>query len=77
MRVLTACKVLHRDIKPANILLHRGKVKLADFGLAKRFLQGELHSTFAGSPLNMAPEIIRGREYSEKVDVYSAGTVLY
>lgn len=55
MRVLAACKVLHRDIKPANILLSKGKVKLADFGLAKRFLNGQLHQTFAGSPLNMAP----------------------
>ncbi len=33
--------------------------------------------TFAGSPLQMAPEILRGEPYSEKVDVYSAGTILY
>lgn len=77
MRVLTACKVLHRDIKPANILLSRGKVKLGDFGLAKRFLDGEMHQTMAGTPINMAPEMLKGEEYCEKVDVYSAGTVLY
>ena len=53
--MLTACKVLHRDIKPANILLSRGRVKLADFGLAKRFLDGEMHHSMAGTPINMAP----------------------
>lgn len=33
--------------------------------------------TYAGTPLNMAPEILKGCFYNEKVDVYSAGTVLY
>ena len=33
--------------------------------------------TFAGSPFNMAPEILYGRPYDDKVDIYSLGTVLY
>jgi serine/threonine protein kinase len=32
---LSSLSIIHRDIKPANILLHEGKVKLADFGFAK------------------------------------------
>jgi serine/threonine-protein kinase ULK2 len=77
MQVLAVNKVIHRDLKPTNILLNDGVVKIADFGLAKKFMNTELHQTFAGSPLQMAPEIMRGDSYTEKVDVYSAGSILY
>lgn len=77
MQVLAACSVVHRDLKPANILLSGEVVRIADFGLARKCREGELLQSYKGSPLNMAPEILRGHSYSEKVDVYSAGTVLY
>lgn len=32
---------------------------------------------FVGTPLNMAPEILKGHLYNEKVDIYSAGTLLH
>jgi hypothetical protein len=51
--------VHHRDIKPANILLLKGHVKVADFGLA-RPLKGEqsvVNATFCGTPGYMAPEV--------------------
>ena len=34
-------------------------------------------TSYKGTPLNMAPEILDGQEYTNKVDVYSAGTILY
>ncbi|GAB2219413.1 hypothetical protein Droror1_Dr00007048 [Drosera rotundifolia] len=69
--------VVHRDIKPENILLtSSGAMKLADFGLAVRILNGQRLSGLVGSPAYVAPEVITG-EYSEKVDIWSAGVLLY
>lgn len=69
--------IIHRDLKPANIMFKNGKVKIGDFGLACKFYHGELIRTYVGSPLNMAPEVLKGIPYTDKVDVYSAGTILY
>jgi serine/threonine protein kinase len=70
-------KIMHRDLKPANILLKNGKAKIADFGLACKFSRDHMLRSFAGTPIHMAPEILKGQLYNQKVDVYSAGTVLY
>lgn len=70
--------VAHRDIKPDNILFEsRNRLKLADFGSAECFRQGDLMSGIVGTPYYVAPEVLAGREYSEKVDVWSAGVILY
>jgi calcium-dependent protein kinase len=73
--------VAHRDIKPENFLLAEDKdlmdatLKLVDFGLAKTVGKKDL-KTKAGTPLYMAPEILKG-EYDEKVDVWAIGVVMY
>lgn len=70
--------VAHRDIKPDNILFdERNRLKLADFGSAELFKDGELMSGVVGTPYYVAPEVLAGRGYCEKVDVWSAGVVLY
>ncbi|XP_042506439.1 phosphoenolpyruvate carboxylase kinase 1-like isoform X1 [Macadamia integrifolia] len=70
--------VAHRDIKPGNILFDsRNRLKLADFGSAEIFHDGESMKGIVGTPYYVAPEVLSGRDYSEKVDVWSAGVILY
>lgn len=70
--------VAHRDLKPDNILFDEwNRLKLADFGSAECFREGELMSGIVGTPYYVAPEVVAGRDYNEKVDVWSAGVILY
>lgn len=69
--------ILHRDLKPQNILLHQGTVKICDFGLSILADQNSLISTMCGSPLYMAPEVIKHEEYTIKADLWSCGVILY
>ncbi|KAF0244659.1 MAG: serine/threonine protein kinase [Planctomycetota bacterium] len=73
--------VVHRDIKPENILIGRdGKVKIADFGLAKLKSGDRLTQTSAvmGTPHYMAPEQVEStRGVDHRADIYSMGVVIY
>lgn len=69
--------VLHRDIKPQNILIHDNSIKISDFGFAKAYEENELLSTFCGSPLYMAPEILKNKDYANTSDIWSLGVILY
>lgn len=76
-RTLVQEKILHRDFKLANLLKHNGQIKIADFGFSKLLQDDDYTSTVLGSPLHMAPEVIGGRDYNNKADVWSVGTVIY
>jgi calcium-dependent protein kinase len=52
-------------------------VKITDFGFACFFKPGQGLTEVLGSPLYMAPEIIREEPYDEKVDIWSVGTIAY
>ncbi|GMF09877.1 unnamed protein product [Phytophthora lilii] len=70
--------VLHRDIKPENILIHGNIVKIADFGLAKELAQpSTMLKRSCGTLEYAAPELLCGRPYGLKSDVFSLGVVLY
>lgn len=71
-------RVLHRDLKPQNLLIDKtGKLKLADFGLARAFGIPVRHYTHEVVTLwYRAPEILLGaRKYSTPVDIWSIGCI--
>jgi len=79
---LHSIDVVHRDIKPENVLYANksddSPVKLADFGLGKILdVHGGMMSTMCGTPAYLAPELIKQSGYTDKVDVWSSGVLLY
>jgi serine/threonine-protein kinase len=71
--------VVHRDMKPANlILLENGRVKVADFGIA-RVEKSELTQTgtVLGTPSYMSPEQFMGHTVDGRSDLFSCGVILY
>jgi serine/threonine protein kinase len=76
--VLNKYNILHRDMKPDNIFFHNGVIKLGDFGFCKNLNSAdEMTKTMLGSPIYMAPEVLKGEIYSNKADIWSLGVVLY
>lgn len=80
--ILWALEYLHkndlifRGLKPEDVLIGAdGHIKVTDFGLAKS--KDSLTSTFWGSPLYLAPEIIKGERQSTSVDWWSFGVLMY
>lgn len=77
--------IVHRDIKPENILLDRqGRVRVADFGLARMLDIDQISDTLTasrqvmGTPRYMAPEQLEGSHgVDHRADIYSLGVVFY
>ncbi|KAJ3125005.1 Serine/threonine-protein kinase par-1 [Nowakowskiella sp. JEL0407] len=72
--------ICHRDLKLENVLIDSAtrSVKLADFGLARRFEPGEMLSTRCGSEEYTSPEIIKGENYDpKKSDTWALGVILF
>ena len=71
--------LIHRDLKPENIFLKEDlKLMIGDFGLAKQLQNGTIHAnTQIGTFQYMAPEILTKEKYTNKVDIYSLGCIIY
>uniref|UniRef100_A0A914HLG6 Protein kinase domain-containing protein n=1 Tax=Globodera rostochiensis TaxID=31243 RepID=A0A914HLG6_GLORO len=86
LKLMHSSDIMHRDLTAGNVLvkeISRGQdgvvkrlhVKVTDFGLSKRDVQGQLR-TMLGTPAFMAPEVRAGK-YTMAADVFSLGSIFY
>lgn len=72
--------ICHRDIKPSNILVlsNEEKIKITDFNISKLCKNRNFQMlTHTGTESFSAPEMFCSEVYNEKIDLWSAGCVLY
>lgn len=76
-----AAGLVHRDIKPENVLIsHDGRVKVADFGLARAVATSDTNATagvLIGTVAYLAPEQVERGDADARTDVYAAGVCLF
>ena len=70
--------IIHRDIKLLNIFMSKNKsVKIGDMGMSKILSNKEMKLSRVGTPLYLAPELVRKEKYDYKADIWSFGCSLY
>eukprot|EP00051_Salpingoeca_urceolata_P012629 m.156099 g.156099 ORF g.156099 m.156099 type:complete len:1478 (-) comp17554_c0_seq1:61-4494(-) len=79
LQYLHSNRIIHRDMKPQNVLICKGgTVKLCDFGFARAMSANTLVLTsIKGTPLYMAPELVKELPYDHTADLWSLGCILF
>ena len=74
------CKIVHHDLNPANLMLDENlHIKVADFGFCEYLRKQaglEDMTVPKGTVLDMAPEVMKQKEFNEKADVYCIGQII-
>ena len=75
-------KIAHRDLKLENLMFTSTipkdfQLKLIDFGFAEQFDREKGMTLVLGSPLYMAPELVKKQTYDDKVDIWALGCITY
>ena len=71
--------LIHRDLKPDNLFLGKNNsIKIGDFGISKQLNKNNKYAkTAIGTDNYMAPELISGKKYNNKVDIWALGCIVY
>ena len=78
LNYLHSKKIIHRDIKLLNLFMTREKkVKIGDMGMSIVFDEDESINSRVGTPLYIAPELVKKENYDYKIDIWSLGCSLY
>ena len=71
-------QIIHRDIKLLNLFMTKDKkIKIGDMGMSKHVEEGEMIISRVGTPLYIAPELVKKEKYDYKIDIWSFGCSLY
>ena len=82
-KIMKEKNIIHRDLKLENILIKYEKnkkiIKITDYGCSKRLisLSRNCNTNGIGTVIYMAPEILEGKEYNYKCDLWSIGIIIY
>ncbi|PVH67940.1 Pkinase-domain-containing protein, partial [Cadophora sp. DSE1049] len=78
LKYLHSKGLIHRDLKPANVLFDKyDTIKLCDFGLSRQLsTEDSLATSLCGSPLYMAPEVVKRAGHDQAADIWSLGIIV-
>lgn len=71
-------KLMNRDIKPSNICMADGHTKMIDFGMARYIVGDNMQNSPSVQTIGYrSPEVVLGRKYGYKIDIWSLGAIFY
>ena len=78
LEYLHSKQIIHRDIKLLNLFMTKDKkIKIGDMGMSVHVEEGEMIISRVGTPLYIAPELVKKEKYDYKIDIWSFGCSLY